>query len=161
MPKPSKFLADSFMGVPPLSENLLSTVSGRTNKATVFFAQFLAPNRHQNDAQAGVSSRSGKIRSPIAEDAVAKVVGNASRLLGSAADGTELQPNTDPHIRSYSVNRSRNAEGDMISIAVGKFPAPWGGTWRRCKASRVAVPHLAVWAPDTQPLAAGCFIHFG
>ncbi len=50
-PKPSKFLADSFMGVAPLSENLLSTVSGRTNKVTVFFAQFLAPNRHQNDAQ--------------------------------------------------------------------------------------------------------------
>ena len=41
---------------------------------------------------------------------------------------------------------------------MGKFPAPWGGTWRRCKASRVAVPHLAVWAPDTPPLAAGCFI---
>ena len=78
-------------------------------------------------------------------------------LIGTKSE-TELQPNTAPHIRSYSVNRSRNAEGDMISIAVGKFPAPWGGTWRRCIASRMAVPHLAVLAPDTPPLAAGCFI---
>lgn len=28
----------------------------------------------------------------------------------------------------------------------------------RCKASRVDVLHLAVWALDTPPLAAGCFI---
>jgi hypothetical protein len=47
---------------------------------------------------------------------VAKVTGNASTLSRSAAYGTELQPNTDPHIRSYSVNRSRKAEGDMISM---------------------------------------------
>ena len=47
---------------------------------------------------------------------------------------------------------------NLAFIAVGKFPAPWGGTWRRCKASRVAVPHLTVLAPGTPPLAAGCFI---
>ena len=36
-------------------------------------------------------------------------------LIGTKSE-TELQPNTAPHIRSYSVNRSRKAEGDMISM---------------------------------------------
>ena len=30
-------------------KTLMSTVSARKNKATMFFTQFLAPNRHQND----------------------------------------------------------------------------------------------------------------
>ena len=53
-------------------------------------------------AKTGSAHETGKFVKPIAEDtddtedAVAKVTGNASRLLRSAAGGTELQPNTAP-----------------------------------------------------------------